>query len=350
MNRGFWDHLKAPIIGLAPMDGVTDSAYRYMVCKYSKPTLVMTEFTNVEGLARGAIGMLKAFEYDEIERPVVAQIYGSEVESFYKVALMNCFLGFDGIDINMGCPANKVARRGSGAGLIRTPDLAKLIVQTVQKACKDFFNGITLEEANIRPKIIAALKKIDKYNEKDRRLLPVSVKTRVGFDSDITLEWIRHLIEVQPANITLHGRTLKQMYMGLANWESIGKAASLCKNTGITLLGNGDIKSIDEAHQKMTQYGVDGVLVGRGTFGNPWFFSNHSPTPQERAQAAIEHCKVFEKLNPGSKFFIMRKHLGWYCRDFDGARETRSKLMQSENSEEVKNVFKEVFPALEEES
>ena len=115
--KGFWEKLPKPIIGLAPMDGVTDAPYRYMVCKYSRPSLVITEFCNVEGLARGAVSMLKEFLYSEIERPVVAQIYGVETESFYKVALMCCYLDFDGIDINMGCPAKKVARRGSGAGM-----------------------------------------------------------------------------------------------------------------------------------------------------------------------------------------------------------------------------------------
>ncbi len=345
--RGFWDELKSPIIGLSPMDGVTDAPFRYIMAKYSNPSLMMTEFTNVEGLARGAVNMLKEFEYDESERPIVAQIYGVELESFYKVALMNCYLDFDGIDINMGCPANKVARRGSGAGMIGIPEHAKKVVTIVKKACEDWNNGITLEEARIRPKIITRLKKMRPV-EPIRKLLPVSIKTRTGMDEIVTEWWISQLIETEPANISLHGRTLKQMYLGEANWEEIAKAAQLCKGTGISFLGNGDVKSIEDARKKINDYGVDGVLVGRATFGNPWFFSEHEPSKEERFQVAIEHCRYFEenyakRHEPPVKipFFAMRKHLAWYCRGFDGAKEMRTKLMQSNSSQEVEEIFSE---------
>ncbi|MDH5597198.1 MAG: tRNA-dihydrouridine synthase family protein, partial [Candidatus Peregrinibacteria bacterium] len=286
-NRGFWDSLESPIIGLSPMDGVTDAPFRYIISKYSKPSLIMTEFTNVEGLARGAVNMLKEFIYDESERPIVAQIYGVELESFYKVALMCCYLDFNGIDINMGCPANKVARRGSGAGMIKIPEHARKVVQIVKKACEDWNNGITLEEAGIRPKLIAALKTM-RPKEGRRQLLPVSVKTRIGVDEIVTEWWISTLLEEKPANLSLHGRTLKQMYLGEANWDEIAKAAKLCKGTGTTLLGNGDVKSLDDAKARIKDYGVDGVLVGRATFGNPWFFSGHEPTKEERFKVAIE--------------------------------------------------------------
>lgn len=337
-HRGFWDQLESPIIGLSPMDGVTDAAFRYIVCKYSKPSLVMTEFTNVEGLARGAVSMLKEFIYDESERPAIAQIYGVELESFYKVALMACYLNFDGIDINMGCPATKVAKRGSGAGMIRIPDHAREVVKIVKKACLDWSNGITLEEADIRPKIVTALQNMRPI-ETERRLLPVSVKTRMGIDDIVTEWWIKNLLEEEPANLTLHGRTLKQMYLGEANWEEIGKAAQICKGSGTTLLGNGDIKTIEEARNKIKTYGVDGVLVGRATFGNPWFFSDHEPTKEERFKVSIEHAKHYEKNHMDRAFFGMRKHLAWYCRDFDGAKELRVQLMQANNSQEVENIL-----------
>lgn len=340
--RGFWADLKSPIIGLAPMDGVTDATYRHITCKYSKPSVVMTEFTNVEGLARGATSMLKEFIYDDTQRPAVAQIYGVELDSFYKVALMCCYLDFDGIDINMGCPANKVARRGSGAGMIRIPDHAKKVVLMVKKACQDWANGITLEEADIRPKIITALQAM-RPTEPARRLLPVSVKTRIGYDDIVTEWWISTLLETEPANLTLHGRTLKQMYMGLANWEEIAKAAVLCKQAGITLLGNGDVSSLEDALQKIETYKVDGVLVGRATFGNPWFFSGHEPTKEERFQVAIEHAKYFEANGMHHAFFAMRKHLAWYCKGFDGAKELRTKLMLSNNAEEVEEIFSSVI-------
>jgi tRNA-dihydrouridine synthase B len=337
-TRGFWDKLKSPIIGLSPMDGVTDAAFRYMVCKYSRPSLIITEFVNVEGLARGAVSMLKAFQFAEIERPTAAQIYGVESESFYKVALMCCYLGFDGIDINMGCPANKVARRGSGAGMIQIPDQARKVIQITKKACGDWKDGITLEESGLRPKIITALKKIKK-EEGPRVLLPVSVKTRIGYDTPVTEKWISTLLEENPANISLHGRTLKQMYLGEANWDEIQKAAKLCKGSGTTLLGNGDVKSMQDAKDKIEQYGVDGVLVGRATFGNPWFFSDHKPTVEDHFHAAMEHARVFEERQMEHAFFAMRKHLAWYCKGFDGARELRKELMQTNSSKEVVSVI-----------
>ncbi len=327
------------------MDGVTDAAFRYMISKYSKPSLVMTEFTNVEGLARGATSMLKEFIFDEIERPAVAQIYGVEEDSYYKVTLMACYLDFDGIDINMGCPATKVAKRGSGAGMIRIPDQAKKVIQYTKKACQDWANGITLEEAELRPKIITALKAM-KATESERKLLPISVKTRTGVDDIVTEWWISTLLEEKPANLTLHGRTLKQLYLGEANWEEIGKAAKICKGSGTTLLGNGDVKSMEDALKKIETYGVDGVLVGRATFGNPWFFSGYEPTREERFAAAIEHSKYYEVNHMDRAFFGMRKHLAWYCHGFDGAKELRTKLMQSNSAKEVREIF-EAFSSSE---
>lgn len=337
-EKGFWSNLKSPIIGLSPMDGVTDAPFRYMITKYSKPSLIMTEFCNVEGLARGAVSMLKEFIYCKSERPIVAQIYGVELDSFYKVALMCCYLDFDGIDINMGCPANKVARRGSGAGMIKIPDHAKKVIQTVKRACQDWHNGITLEKAEIRPKVITSLQKM-RPEAPERKLLPVSVKTRTGVDEIVTESWIKTIIEEAPANITLHGRTLKQMYLGEANWDEIAKAAKICHESGITLLGNGDVKNMEDAKERIKKYGIDGALVGRATFGNPWFFSDHEPTQEERFKVAVEHAKYFEENYMDRAFFAMRKHLAWYCRGFDGAREVRAKLMQSSSAAEVEQIL-----------
>lgn len=336
--KGFWETLKTPIIGLSPMDGITDASFRYMVCKYSKPGLVVTEFVNVEGLARGAVSMLKTFAYHEIEKPIVAQIYGAEIESFYKVAIMACYLDFDGIDINMGCPANKVARRGSGAGMIGMPGHALKVIQKVKQASQDWAEGITLEKADIRPKVIAALQRI-KAKEGKRKHLPVSVKTRIGIDKIITEEWISALTEEKPANITLHGRTLKQMYSGEANWEEIAKAAKICRKAGINFLGNGDVKSFEDAKQKSKEYGVNGVLVGRAACGNPWFFSDYKPSQEDLFKIAIEHAKYFEENHMENAFFAMRKHLAWYCRGFDGAREVRAKLMQANSAREVEMIL-----------
>lgn len=318
------------------MDGVTDAAFRTMVCRHSRPSLTITEFTNVEGLARGGIKMLTAFYKTEIDRPSVAQIYGVEEASYYKAALLVAFLGFDGVDINMGCPATKVSKKGSGAGLIRTPKLAQQLVRATQKGCEDWANGITLEEAGLHPDIIAEANAMQP-TPVERTLLPVSVKTRIGYDDVVTEDWIKTLLETEPANISLHGRTLKQLYTGQANWEEIGKAAQLTKNTATTLLGNGDIKTMDDAREKIKTYGIDGVLVGRATFGNPWFFSDKTPTPEECLHAAIEHSEILENDFPQIHFQHMRKHLIWYCHHFPGARELRSNLMKTQNTTEVRS-------------
>ena len=342
MDLGFWADLKRPIVGLAPMDGVTDASFRHMACKYGRPDVVFTEFTNVEGLARGATMMLRAFWYEEAERPVVAQIFGVEVASFYSATVMLASLGLDGIDINMGCPVNKVAKQGSGAGLIRTPELAKKIVRACQRGARDFANGITLEEAGVHEEVIAACVSMRPrpLDQIERRLLPISVKTRIGYDCPVTEEWMKHLLEVEPVAISLHGRTLKQLYSGAADWEEIATAAAVVGPSYTLLLGNGDVKTLDEARARVDSIsGLDGVLIGRATFGNPWFFSNHSPTPDELIHVAIEHAHYLETTFPDQPFDTLRKHLAWYCHAFPGARLLRGQLMQAKNATEVERIL-----------
>jgi len=319
------------------MDGVTDAAFRYMVSKYSHPSVVMTEFTNVEGLARGAVQMLVAFLYNEIERPVVAQIYGVEVDSYYKSSVMLCAMGFDGIDINMGCPANKVAKRGSGAGLIRTPALAKQIIRSCKKAVSDWNNGVSMEDAGVHEEIIKAVREMGPEGE--RRMIPVSVKTRIGFDEVVAEEWTKHLLEELPANITMHGRTLKQMYLGRADWEVIGKAARVCDGSGVSFLGNGDVESMEDAALKAKTYGLDGVLVGRAALGRPWFFGGEEPDSEEGImRILLEHCRYFVELDH-LYFYNIKKHLAWYCKGFEGAKEMRMKLMRAGSLEDVEEIL-----------
>ncbi|MBI2634111.1 tRNA-dihydrouridine synthase [Candidatus Peregrinibacteria bacterium] len=347
--RGFWEKLKKPIIGLSPMDGVTDAAYRYMVCKYSRPDVVITEFTNVEGLARGAVEMLKAFIYDEIERPIVAQIFGVEPESYYKCAVILCELGFDGIDINMGCPCSNVARQGSGAALIKTPDLAKKLIRITKKAVKDWSEGMTMEKADVHTDIISAVDGMKNGRIFERRMIPVSVKTRIGYDNVVAEDWVAQLLEEEPANLTMHGRTLKQLYMGRADWETLAKAAEVVHGSGldISFLGNGDVKSPEDARKKIADYGVDGVLVGRATQGAPWFFDGKEPDLKQRLNIALEHATYFAKKSGNifgnSHFFKIRKHLGWYCKGFDGAKELRKNLMTVENVEDVERELAKNF-------
>jgi len=339
-KNNFWQKLKKPIIGLAPMDGVTDAAFRYMVCKHSKPSVVYTEFTNVEGLARGATKMIHAFLYNEIERPIVAQIFGKEVDSFYKVTIMLAYLGFDGVDINMGCPVKKVAKKGSGAALIKNPKLAQEIIKSCKKAAKDWNEGITLKQANVHVDIIKAIKGIRPNEGKTRKLLPISVKTRIGYDKIITEEWMKCLLEEKPAAICLHGRTLNQLYFGEANWEEIAKASEIVRKENIVFLGNGDVESMKDAKEKIEKYKVDGVLVGRASFGNPCFFSDKIPTIKEKLNMTIEHAEYMENHLPLLPFIGIRKHLGWYCKGFEGAKELRQKLMKVNNLQEIKQIIR----------
>lgn len=343
IDRGFWDNLDKPIIGLAPMDGVTDAAFRNMVCKYSKPAVVITEFTNVEGLARGSVEMLKAFIYNETQRPIVAQIYGTEVDSFYKATVMLCAMGFDGVDINMGCPAKKVERKGAGAGLIQTPALAKEIVEACKKAATDWANGINMEKAGVHPDIIAAVDLMKKNGlfgtciDPVRRNLPISVKTRTGYNKIVTEDWINHLIDCGISNISLHGRTLKQGYGGEADWEQIGKAAILCRKAGIGILGNGDVRSMEQALKYCEQYCVDGILIGRAVMGAPWFFGGEEPDISGRLRILLQHARYFTEMDYAS-FHNIKKHLAWYCKGFEGAGEVRMRLMQTDSLEEVEAI------------
>lgn len=345
MEKGFWSKLNWPIIGLAPMDGVTDTPFRYITAKYGKPDVIFTEFTTTDGICAGAIKTLQTLVYDKSERPVVAQIFGVQPESFYKTAFVACELGFDGIDINMGCPAGNIASKGSGAGLILTPNIAKKIIIRTQKAIKDWAEGRTIEESGLPPDIIKQVKKIQP-RVITRQIIPVSIKTRIGYNSIVIEEWVKHLLEVKPVNISIHGRTLKQMYTGTADWEAIARAAQLIHQTHTTILGNGDIKNTEEAAEKIKHYGVDGVLIGRAAFGNPWVFKNKEATVAEKLSVAIEHSHLFSKIFGDRLFMPMRKHLAWYCRGFPNASEIRQKLMQTKNAQEVETLLVQINKAI----
>ena len=230
----FWRNIPRPIIGLSPMDGVTDPSFRFITAKHGRPDVILTEFVNIQSAIYAPELMLRDFTYAEIERPVVAQIYGKTPELFYQVAHIVGELGFDGLDINMGCPARKVAAAGCGAALIREPDLARAIIQAAQQGLQDWHNGQSLKSLGIRPSAIDAFKAANRRRAgidtiADRRLLPLSIKTRIGYDRIVVKDWISTLVEEQPAAITLHGRTLQQGYKGDADWEAIAQAAEVAK-------------------------------------------------------------------------------------------------------------------------
>lgn len=338
--ESFWKN--TPHIGMSPMDGVTDAPYRKITDEIGHPDLLFTEFIPVEAIVRGSTRVLLAFAHHNTETPTLAQIYGTNLEAYRQAAFIACEMDFDGIDINMGCPDRAVARKGAGAGLIKTPKLAQDIVKTVKSAVNDWKDGKTMEEEGVRDETIATVEEYKRRFElvSTRKMLPVSVKTRIGYDKIVTKDWISMLLESQPAAISLHGRTLEQMYTGLANWEEIGKAAELAKKAHIPLLGNGDVKSKDEARNKIKQFELSGVLIGRASFGNPWVFSEETPTTRERLTTALKHAHLFEEMIPEGHFLSMRKHLAWYTRGFDDAAEVRRQLMEVQNAQDVYQILK----------
>jgi len=360
----FWQTLPQPILALAPMDGVSDAPFRQVQAEIGRPDVVFTEFTNVEGLWRGDVRLLDAFLYDETERPVVAQIFGSTPPDFYRSAIMVCELGFDGVDINMGCPSKCVTGHGGGAALIREPRLAQEIVRATKQGVEDWANGQTLEGIGLAPQRIARIRQMNQERQTpiERRRLPVTVKTRLGYDSIIIEDWVKILLEVEPVVISIHGRTLRQMYTGSANWEAIGRAAAIIRQTPTLALGNGDIHTAEDARRRILETGVHGVLVGRASMGNPWLFRDlramradlltanaaetaaapapvTRPTSQERLRTAMRHTRLFTRLLPNHRFVELRKHLSWYCRDFFEAALLRRQLVQANSLEEVERLI-----------
>jgi tRNA-dihydrouridine synthase len=325
-----------------------------------------TEFTNVGDICRGPDRMLSSLLYHECERPAVAQLYGKDPDLFYQAAHIVCELGFDGLDINMGCPSKNVASSGSGAGLIRTPDVAHAILRAARQGVTDWANGQTLVDAGIkraRAELIGAmnLSRASAFVN-PRRMLPVSVKTRLGYDSVIVERWISHLLEEHPAAITVHGRTLEQMYRGEADWNAIARAVELAKGTGTWLLGNGDLRSMQDVVARIRDTGVHGVLVGRGALGSPWFFQTkdvaralarcHGDGKAEpvssvlieadvakRFGVMIEHARQFETIFGVAHFPRMRKHLGWYCKGFPHAASLRASMVRASSALDVQRIL-----------
>ncbi len=362
MTTSLWKTLPQPIIGLAPMDGVTDSAFRYIVATYGKPDIVFTEFTNVHDICSGRLNTLDSLRYSEVERPIIAQIYGKDPALFYQAAHVVCELGFDGLDINMGCPSKNVASSGSGAGLIRTPNLALELMDQTKKGIQDWAAGQSLAEIGLKPAALQAIAQLKAEHpglaeHQERTPIPLSVKTRLGFDRNIIEEWSDCLIQGRPEVISMHGRTLSQMYRGQSDWEAIAQAAARIRKHGILAIGNGDIKSLAEAHQRIQNSGVNGVLIGRGALGNPWIFQGihhireavttqssfnlHTPEPsiEEKFQAMIAHAQCFESIHGAERFVRMRKHLGWYCSTFPHAAAMRAQMVRTNGSQDVINIL-----------
>ena len=315
MEHGFWEKIKKPILALAPMEDVTDEAFRRIIAKYGKPDVMFTEFTSCDGLVseKGHRKMLTDLWYSEEERPIVAQVFGADPENFYKAAQMIKKLGFDGIDINMGCPVNKIVNSDSCSALIKNPRLAQEIIFATKKGAEG---------------------------------IPISVKTRLGWNKNEIETWIPALLLCEPAVLTIHGRTRKQMSQVPADWNAIARCVDIRDGlrSKTLIVGNGDVADVRQATEYADRFKVDGVMIGRGIFGNPWLFSSQGKqvTPKEKLLVMLEHTRLFEELFQGIKNFqVMKKHYKAYVSGWAGAKNLRVKLMMTYDSREVESIVHE---------
>lgn len=326
------------------MDGVTDYPFRAITKKYGNPDVMYTEFTSVEGVCHGADRLLKDFLFDKSQRPIVAQIYGTTPDFFRQTAIILCELGFDGIDINMGCPAKNVAHSGAGASLIKTPQLAQQIIRETKAGIQEYVDGKRSRDCtDITEKVWRVVEQRHQVTNSFTPP-PVSVKTRIGYDTPVIADWISQLLEMEPSMISIHGRTLRQAYTGQAAWEFIEEAAELVHQTETLILGNGDVQSYQDGIEKSHKYHTDGALIGRAAFGNPFVFEQQPAehSAPEMAQIALEHARLYERTygqNEKYGFFPMRKHLGWYIKGIENAREIRIELVRASSSQDVEKVF-----------
>jgi nifR3 family TIM-barrel protein len=319
----FWTEIKNPSFLLAPMEDVTDTAFREIILRLSHPDhlqVLYTEFTNTDGLCHpiGRDKVKSRLQVNPSERELlkkkgvklVAQIWGNKPEKFYEATkFIDENYDFDGIDINMGCPVKKVVKQGSCSALIKFPDLAGEIIQATKEATK----------------------------------LPVSVKTRTGFSHHVTEEWIGFLLSQDPAAIILHTRTQKMQTDFPAEWEEMAKALDLRNKmkSHIPIIGNGDIFSLADAKEMLEKYPVDGFMVGRGIFQNPWFFNpDFAPSIADKLNTLIEHSRLYvETWGRQRNFQVLKRFFKIYINDFNGAATLRAQLMETNTMEEVEKII-----------
>lgn len=306
----FWRKLKRPFFILAPMDGVTDTVFRQVVASVGRPDVFFTEFVPVDALlSQGKERALRTLKFTEAERPIVAQIWGADPEKFYQTAKKISKLKFDGIDINMGCPDRSAVKSGACAALIKNPKLAQEIIKATIKGA----NG-----------------------------LPVSVKTRIGFEKIETEDWIKVLLQVPITALTVHLRTAKELSKPAAHWEEISKVVRVRDKlkSKTLIIGNGDIKSLEEGREKCKKYGIEGIMVGRGIFENVYLFNENidfkKVTLKEKINFFLKHLELFDQTYPQSKNFAsMKKFVKCYIHSFNCATEIREKLMKAKNINEL---------------
>jgi len=319
--KNFWRELPRPFFALAPMADVTDAAFRRIVAKYSKvpggvPYVTYTEFVSADGLVlapeAGRSRLLKDLLFTEAERPVVAQFFTAAPAHMERAAALAAKMGFDGVDINMGCPAEVVVGQGAGAELIRNQALAQELIAAAKRGAPG---------------------------------LPVSVKTRLGYHQDELETWVPALLEARPVAIIIHARTRKELSQVPAHWERVARAVEIRDALGseTLIVGNGDVRDVGHGRELAAQTGADGVMIGRGAFGDPWLFSGArraEDSVSEKLRVLVEHARLYEELLRETKGFApMRKTLtSGYCRGFPGAKELRVALMEAGDAGAVERV------------
>ncbi|MDO4611362.1 MAG: tRNA-dihydrouridine synthase [Candidatus Saccharibacteria bacterium] len=320
MEMNIWDNLPKPFLILAPMEGVTDIMFRQVIARAGRPDLFFTEFTNVSSYAseKGRDNALERLEIAPSDAPIIAQIWGKEPEHFEKTASALESLGFSGIDLNFGCPDKNVNKTGGGAAMIKTPDLAIDCFRRAKQATN----------------------------------LPVSIKTRLGWsDIDEYKTWLPTLLAEHPAALTVHLRTKKEMSKVEAHYELIPEIIKLRAEISpeTKLIINGDIKTKDEAlalHKKYPE--VDGFMIGRGVFQNPYCFTNHIATREELMELLKLHLDLYEKQSkkyserhPGKtlSYEPLKHFFKIYINNFPGASDLRAKLMETHSLDEARAII-----------
>lgn len=310
----FWNELPKPFFILAPMEAVTDVVFRHVVTKAGRPDVYFTEFVSTDGFCspKGRHSTRGRLAFTKDEEPIVAQIWGEKPENFREMAHGLKELGYQAIDINMGCPAKDVVKKGAGSGLIRTPELAA--------------------------EIIAATKEAG---------LPVSVKTRLGdIRIDEWREWLTHILKQDVVNLTIHLRTRKEMSKVDAHFELIPEIKQLrdeiAPHTLLTI--NGDIRDRQHGLELVEKYGVDGVMIGRGIFSNPFAFEHEvtEHTQEERLNLLRLQLDLYDKYSEELEtrpFDPLKRFFKIYVRDFEGASELREKLMHTKTTAEVRELL-----------
>lgn len=317
--ESFWRMLPRPFFALAPMADVTDPAYRRLIAEIHKPDATWTEFVSADGLYHtrekkgmpdGENPLVRDLGYSEGERPIIAQLFTANPDTMRYAARLCAELGFDGIDINMGCPDRSIEKQGAGAAMMKDVGNARAVIHAARDAG-----------------------------------LPVSVKTRIGYHQEAIDEWISALLKENLPALAIHLRTRKEMSSVPAHWELMPRVVELRDqlSPATLIIGNGDVMSLDDGREKLAASGADGAMLGRAIFGNPWVFAGRKPEdilPNEKLETLARLAQYFDELRPRKSYHLLKKHFKAFVAGWDGAAALRSRLMET-------NSILELLPLLE---